>query len=427
MSQAASSLSPPLNVEALRCDGCGAPAALRSRLLGPVCEDCYEKSDEATWGGAYAVPLATIQRTRVRWLWPGRVPLGMLTLLIGDPGLGKSVLSLYLAAEVSKDGGGVLILSAEDDPGAVIRPRAEAAGADLDRLHVVGVRRNGVEDGFVLPDDAEDLSDLALDVRARLVIVDPLMAHLSDGVNSWRDQSVRRALAPLHRLAEQRGCAALVVGHLNKARGSAALYRSGGSVGIPAAARSALLLARDPDDPDGDLGGRRVLAHIKCNVAKQAESLACEVQEAQLGDESVVSLKFTGTSSITVADLLDSPTGEERTERDEAVDFLRAELADGPRAVKELKRSATEVGIAWRTIERAKSAVGVETRRVGGAAERGHWEWLLTPPSVYPSGGGVSKTRIDKPDTTGADPKTASNEDMAVLLGVEPYDDGGPQ
>src|SRR5690349_13028507 len=124
---------------AATCARCPAPATIRSPLLGPVCRDCFDGSEESASGAAYAVPLGAIEREPVHWLWPGRIPLGMLTLLIGDPGLGKSLLSLYLAALVSENGGDVLILSAEDHPGAVIRPRAEAVGADLERLHIVGV------------------------------------------------------------------------------------------------------------------------------------------------------------------------------------------------------------------------------------------------------------------------------------------------
>jgi putative DNA primase/helicase len=388
-----------------------------------------------------ARPLSSIGRQRVGWLWPGRVPLGMLTLLIGDPGLGKSVFTLYLAGFVSRAGGDVLILSAEDHAGATIRPRAEAVGAKLERLHVVGIRREGIEEGPALPDDAEALDRLAREKAARLVIIDPLTAHLAEAVNSWRDQSVRRALAPLYRLAERQGCAVLVVAHLNKMRGADPLYRAGGSIGIPAAVRSALLLARDPDDPEGDRGSQRVLAHVKCNVGEQTESLACRIEAVPLNPEIVVPrFTVTGTSKTSAADLLDAPSADERTERDEAADFLRAELATGPRPVREVRKAARESGISDRTLDRAKAAVGVVAHRVGGAASAGHWEWSLSAPAVsapplYPPGGALSETRMDKGETTGAAPKDATDRDMAPLatpeeeakaarlLGVELYDD----
>lgn len=228
--------------------------------------------------GVYSVSFADIEPEAVEWLWPGYVPLGMLTLLVGDPGLGKSLLTCELAARTSRVGGSVLLASAEDSKGATVRPRLEAAGADLQRVHSISLRRDGVEDGIALPDDVGELERVVEQRAARLVVIDPLMAHLPEAANSWRDQSVRRALAPLHRMAETHGCAVLVVAHLNKDRQGHALYRTGGSVGIPAAVRSALLLARDPDDEEGERGSQRVLAHFKCNLGTEQPSLSCRVE-----------------------------------------------------------------------------------------------------------------------------------------------------
>ena len=76
-------------------------------------------------------------------------------------------------------------------------------------------------------------------------------------MNSHRDQDVRRALAPLAKLAEDTGAAVLIVRHLNKSSGGNPLYR-GGSIGIIGAARSALLVASHPEDES-----RRVLATLK--------------------------------------------------------------------------------------------------------------------------------------------------------------------
>jgi RecA-family ATPase len=120
------------------------------------------------------------------------------------------------------------------------------------------------------------------------VVIDPLMAHLPAEVNSWRDESVRTALAPLYRMAEERDCSVVIVLHMNKARGADPLHRVGGSIGIPGAVRSALLLARDPDDPDGERGNRRVLAHVKSNVSELAPSLSYEIEPVLLpGDDRI--------------------------------------------------------------------------------------------------------------------------------------------
>lgn len=351
----------------------------RVKNLNGDCSAIHEELREllsetanAAVSGVHAAALSGIDREEVGWLWPGRIPFGMLCLLMGDPGLGKSLLTVDIAAKVSRAGGDVLLLSAEDHAAVTIRPRAEAAEADLDRIHVVTMRREGMDEGLSLPDDAAELDRLIERHKAKLVVVDPLMAHLPATVNSWSDQSMRSALAPLHRSAEAHGCAVLVVVHLNKATGASPLYRAGGSIATPAAVRSALLLARDPDDPDGERGSQRVLAHIKCNVAEQAESLSCEI----VGVDGTAKFEITGTSEIGAIDLLAGPTSEERTKRDDAADFLRDELADGAVPTTDLKSAARDAGIGWRTIEDAKAALGINAIR-RGFGPGGGWQWEL--------------------------------------------------
>jgi hypothetical protein len=344
------------------------------RVIGDASED-----------GIRARPFSGIARERVSFLLPetlgGRVPMGMLTLLLGDPGLGKSLFTCLLAAQASREGTAVLMATAEDSPGATVRPRLEAVEADLGLIALVEMSRDGCAEGIALPDDIHHLERLVAERKATLVVIDPLMAHLPEKVNSWRDQSVRRALAPLARVAGQHNCAVVVIGHLNKDRGKDPLYRSGGSMGVPAAARSALLLARDPNDEDGERGTDRILAHVKCNVAPQAQSLTCCVRSTLLdGDQriSTARMTVTGTSEIGGSELLEAMGSEdERTERDDAADFLAGELKDGPKPVKELQAAAREAGISWRTLERSKSRLAKAEHEGFGAS--GRWVWRSRP------------------------------------------------
>lgn len=327
----------------------------------------------------------------VEWLWEGRIPYGELTLLVGDPGVGKSLLTCWLAARVAGGGGYALLVSAEDDPARTIRPRLEAAGADLRKVGLLQARAGGVEDVVTLPADADRITNIVCDTGARLLVVDPLSAHLEESVNSWRDQSVRRALAPLARAAQTTGCAVVVVAHLNKLRGAEATYRVGGSIGIPAAARSVLLLARDPDDPDGD---QRVLAHAKSNLAPLAASLALRVvaPPARGGQPR---LEVFGEVDHSARDLLNEQAIEPAA-RDDAKEFLLEALADGPRPAKELFREAREAGVSEITLRRAAKTLGITRRRVsqrGGNRGGGWWEWALPP-----SAGGTEAVDQDDRD-----------------------------
>jgi RecA-family ATPase len=202
----------------------------------------------------------------VDWLWPGRLALGKLTMLDGDPGLGKSLLALDLCARLSRglafpDGRpgpgpcNCVVLNAEDGPGDTLRPRLEALGADLGRVFVAQPDDRSLGPPLLLPAQTERL-ELALDrTGARLAVLDPVVAYFDPTVRDSNDQSLRRALLPVARLAERYGCAVALVRHLNKKSGARALYRGGGSIGFLGLSRSGWLVGRDPADP-----ARRVLA-----------------------------------------------------------------------------------------------------------------------------------------------------------------------
>jgi hypothetical protein len=213
-----------------------------------------------------------------------------------------------------------------------------------------------------------------LEREAGLVVVDPLMAHLGGMINSWKDQMIRQALAPLHAMAEETGAAVLVVAHLNKGQGTDPLQRLGGSIGIPAAARSVLLLGRDPDDPDGN---RRVLAHAKSNLGPLSPSLAFALEGVRVTDTGIEAglIREVGTSPHRAEDLLSIERRERGARLAEATAFLDGELREGrPRLVKELIERAKHSGITEQTLKRARQKLGVESRKLD--FDRG-WTWSL--------------------------------------------------
>jgi putative DNA primase/helicase len=181
-------------------------------------------------------------------------------------------------------------------------------------------------------------------------------------------------------MAEATGIALVVIAHLNKGASTDPLLRIGGSIGIPAAARSALLLALDPDDPDGAEGTRRVLAHVKCNLAPLAPSLAYEIQPILLEGPPKVNtarIHLIGESERSGRDLLGAPSDHgERYELDEAITWLEGELSVGAVAAKNIVSRARGAGISERTLRRAKDALGVVSERIGFGIE-GIWSWRL--------------------------------------------------
>jgi hypothetical protein len=231
------------------------------------------------------IKLCDVQPKPLRWLWHSRIPLGKVTVLDGDPGLGKSLLSIDIAACVSTgrpmpnsatadfpEPAGAVLLSAEDDPEDTIQPRLALVGADLNRIVLLqAVPR---EDGLSMPTIA-DLSAITQAVKlvnAKLVVIDPLMAYLPAETNSYRDQDIRRSLAPLAAVAAELNISVLVIRHLNKTSNTNPIYRGGGSIGIIGAARSGLMVAKDPDDDS-----RCILSVAKSNLAKLPASLSYEI------------------------------------------------------------------------------------------------------------------------------------------------------
>jgi hypothetical protein len=387
---------------------------------------------------AIAKLASEVRRERVEWLegMEVRVPRRSVTMLVGDPGLGKSMFSLAVAARLGQAGGFALLATAEDSPAAVVRPRLDALQADLERVAFVELWQDGGPDGrLLIPDDVAELEKLVADCEADLVIVDPLVAHLPGEINSWHDQSIRSALAPLQALAERQNCAVLALAHLNKSTSTDWLRRIGGSIGITGAARSVLLLARDPDDPEGEKGSRRVLAHAKSNMGPLAASLRWEIEPVLIpasGEEPEVEtakIVEIGTCDHDAERLLISRGDPEQWDAvEEAVAFLQEELGDGPREAKAVQRAAREAGISLRTLDRAKPKAGVHAERVGGLGEAGKWMWQLrTPKGLASLGdrdvGSLSTNPHEQRDSADPELLRTPNVDIGALSGETSHEE----
>jgi hypothetical protein len=324
------------------------------------------------------VRMADVEPETVEFLWVPYLPKRKLALLEGDPGLGKTYLALAIAAAVSRgfplpgiDGvhGGrlpanVVYLTAEDGLGDTLRPRLDGTGADLNRIFVLDGRRD--VEGRVVPVTLEDLDVLesaVSKVRPELVVVDPIQGFLGAGIDMYRANEVRPLLAGLARLAERFGFAALLIRHLRKSVADRSVHRGLGSIDFSAAARSIILVGEDPAND-----GRRILAHHKSNLAKAGPSLGFEILEGRF--------RWAGLSDLKADDLLASRGPGGTSPRQEAESFLQDALAAGPGFVTEIGKEAQALGIAHRTLLRAKSALGVEAKKVG-FGRHGKWQWRL--------------------------------------------------
>jgi putative DNA primase/helicase len=325
--------------------------------------------------------LADVQPETVSWLWPGRVPFGKLTLIIGDPGLGKSTLTADLAARLSTktawpDGspgvdGSSLVMTAEDGLADTVRPRVDRQGGDPRRIHVLqAIRLADVEMPFTLERDLPALEHALVETDAAMLWVDPLSAYLGSR-DSYKDAEIRGILGPLAALAERRSVAVVGILHLTKDAQRRLLHRAQGSIAFVAAARSVLAVGEDPDLPE-----RRLFVAIKSNLGPLPPALAFRITDQGLCWESGA---VTGTADRLLAADLPS-TRTERRERDDASTFLQFLLRDGAVASRQVEADAHANGIARRTLWRAKAELGVVTSRGKTLDGRSAWYWTLPAP-----------------------------------------------
>jgi hypothetical protein len=203
----------------------------------------------------------------------------------------------------------------------------------------------------------------------------------------------------------------VIVRHLNKSGGPQAIYRGGGSIGIIGAARCGLLVATDPDDD-----GRRIVAVTKSNLAAMPEALAYRlVSDDERGCARVV---WEGVTSHTADSLLSVPRDDdERTERDDAADWLKDTLAQEGLPAKKVLSLAREAGYSETTLKRAKARVGVRSKKLGMGDG---WVWVLPTEEDHPSpeegeqghpvGGGALRTSSPAGDPLRAASVTATSQ-----------------
>lgn len=338
--------------------------------------------------------LADVPIQRINWLWQPRIARGKLTMIAGNPGLGKSQITANLAATVTTGGtwpvdggrceaGSVVFLSAEDDAADTIKPRLMAAGADASRIHVIdAVRDVEGQRAFNL---GADLEALRATVQAigdvRLIVIDPITAYLGQ-VDSHRNAEVRAALAPLGELAAALDVAVVAVSHLNKGGSADALMRVTGSLAFVAAARAAWIVAKDPDDDD-----RRLFLPAKNNIGADSDGLAFSVVGVTIDGGSAGEIETSRVEwepeavAVNMADVMAPGDSEERSATDDAADFLADTLRTGPVAAKEVQRQAKQAGLSDKALRRAKSRLNVKSQKQGFSGE---WVWALPEHQTMP-------------------------------------------
>jgi AAA domain/Bifunctional DNA primase/polymerase, N-terminal len=353
--------------------------------------------------------LADVEPVKVRWLWRPWIPLGKVSILEGDPDVGKSLLTLAMAAIVSTgsawpetriDGNsvaqqesepaGVVLVGVEDDEEDTIVPRLIAAGADRTRIATMRLPTdaNGHPRPFVIPDDVERLRRAVNETSAQLVVIDPITAYLSTrSVKAGDDPSTRQALMPLVEIARETGCAILLVRHLNKATGMSAKHRGSGTIAYTGITRSVIVAGKLKETkPDGPT---HAIALTKGNLTRDPHALGYKLNGAPddpdtpivrwLGAIDLNADQLVGADSAKVGDARKAAPIREECER-----VLRELLEDGPMRTDEVVTKTREVvNCSAKPVRNAADHIGIVKRAIRVDSKIDHWTWELPPTKVH--------------------------------------------
>ena len=307
----------------------------------------------------------SIKATSVSWLWYPYIPYGKVTIVQGDPGEGKTTMMLQIAALLTRgksipDGkepiqpSNVIFQGAEDGIADTIKPRLIAAGADCSRVAFIDTKGN---EKLSLAD--ERFEKAIRDCNAKLLIIDPMQAFMGNDVDMTKLGGIRDAFVRITDVAEETGCAVVMIGHMNKGSGSKGIYRGLGSIDVAAAARSVLLIGRDQEEPT-----TRVMVPIKSSLAPEGDAYSFEL-DPDIGFHWLGPCKYSSEEILG----MNIHRGS-KVER--AKEHIRMMLKDNDMHGEVIQERLQKLGIGRRTVTTAKIELGVETYKNGNV-----WFWHL--------------------------------------------------
>jgi len=349
------------------------------------------------------VRLDRVQKVKPRYLWRPWLPTPKLVILDGAPEVGKSTLSMDLAARISTgapmpdgSGGGagadVVLLSAEDEVDDTTAWRLEAAGADMSRIHFVDhVLIDGQPDLLGLPTHVDLLVEYLGDVHAVLVVIDVLMSYLDDHIDASADAKSRRALLRLKNELRTVNCSALMLRHPRKT-GGPAIVAGGGSIAFSSTVRANWVAGWHPEDET-----LRVLCSVKNNMAVRPVPQGFRLVPAADPESECAQVVWIGPCPDVDADQLTDPAltpREDGPKTAEARAAIRELLKPGESMwTKEFNDELKKLHISQNTIDAARRKEGVQSVRTS-AIENGKVGWKVWLPQSVPD----LSNRPDKSD-----------------------------
>jgi hypothetical protein len=330
-------------------------------------------------------PASDIAPEAVQWLWRGRIAAGTIALLAGREGLGKSSVSWWVVARITRgelpgycEGTprNVLVSATEDSWAHVIVPKLMAVGADLTMVYRIEVLPEGAPtDGIPLelPYDLQALELAARDKDAALAVLDPVISRLSRDLDTHKDGDVRRSLEPLAAVATRTNMAILGLIHHNKSGGSDPLNSIMGSKAFTAMARSVHSVVRDPDDEEAR---RRLFGTVKNNLGPSDLPLmafrivSSPIDGGAAGILPSARIEWLEDVEGTIDEMMqaDADGGEVRTAVAAAAEWLQDYLSarKGVAESKSIRDAGRKAGHAERTLYKARQRLKIAATSIPG-------------------------------------------------------------
>ncbi|MDK8831613.1 AAA family ATPase [Corynebacterium striatum] len=300
-------------------------------------------------------PATSIKTETIDWVIDQWIPAGMLTLLAGREGIGKSTIACDWVSMLSKKGVKCAYLNSEDSRSYTVKPRLQAAGANLDNVFFIDVEtETGNEGHLTLPQDTNLLFDELNDQGVKFVVLDAAKSSMDPKLDGYKDDHVRQFLEPLSAAADKYGITIVGLAHFGKAEGKDTGKLLLGSIAWSQIARSVLSAAVDEED-------RLIVTNTKANLAHGTVSREASLvsRPVVLDDGTMTELgaiewgAFTETSAV---ELLSSVvTDDDQDDRTDAEIWLTDYLTErGPTPRAEVLKAAAKARVASeRTIKRA--------------------------------------------------------------------------
>jgi len=305
----------------------------------------------------------------------GRIPLGEMTMIYGEPGVGKGSITMSIISEISNAGGRVLLSTPEDDTLRVVKPRLIAAGANLNNVaHITSRATNDEETTVDIARDANTITQAAIEYGAELIVIDPVSEHFGADVKDERKN--REQLSPFMRACREHQIAILAVGHTNRMAGGSGYMRAGGSSALYKIARSAFIVGRVPtaDEDQSSVTKNVALIHDKTNLGKKMPGIVYTIQTEEIaivdGKPITTSVaKRVGETDLSSEDILDERKIADQRKVGECAAWLSSHLDDklGLSNKEEVESEARKIDQAWTPtlLKTAAQSIGAKCKPSG--------------------------------------------------------------